>query len=403
MEDVTSKDVMVDKENKSKKGFLFIANGRVVPREQELSLEPVKTGSFEAPCMYAANELGYKLYMGINRVYADKLKGVDYDITFYNQHIYRNILNLKDIWIGYKNLCRFLEEHPDVDVIHCNTPIGGVLGRICGKKYGRKVIYMAHGFHFYKGAPLLNRTLFKFIERGMAHKTDCLITINQEDYEAAKKFKLNKGGQVYKVNGVGIDIQSFESITVDKTEKRRSLGLSDDAFIGIVVGDLNDNKNVGTIINALPDTPRNVHVLICGFGPNEHLLKQQTVKLGVSDRCHFLGFRTDVKELLLMSDVFLFASKREGLPRSTMEAMLAGLPCVVSRIRGNVDLIIDGEGGCLVSPLDDKGFAEAITRLKLDEDLRKRFGAFNQERIKFFDIEKVKQQMLEIYKAVIDN
>lgn len=381
-----------------KKGYLFISNGRVVPREQELSLEPVKTGSFEAPCMYAANELGYKLYMGINREYADQLKSVDYDITFYNQHIYRNIFNLRDIRIGYKNLCRFLEEHPDVDVIHCNTPIGGVLGRICGRKYGKKVIYMAHGFHFYKGAPLLNRTLFKFIEWWMAHKTDCLITINQEDYEAAKRFKLNKGGQVYKVNGVGIDTQSFESIIVDRTEKRRSLGLPDDAFIGIVVGDLNDNKNVGTILKALPNTPNNVHILICGFGPNERFLKEQTVKLGISERCHFLGFRSDVKELLLLSDVFLFASKREGLPRSTMEAMLAGLPCVVSKIRGNVDLIDDNKGGILVPPKDSSSFASALNKLASNQNLREEFGRYNQQKVKDFDIEIVKQQMIDIYK-----
>lgn len=386
-----------------RKGYLFIANGRVVPREQELSLDPVKTGSFEAPCMYAANELGFKLYMGINRDYADQLKGINYDITFYNQHIYRSIFNIKDISIGYKNLCRFLEEHPDIEIIHCNTPIGGVLGRICGKKYGKKVIYMAHGFHFYKGAPFLNRTLFKLIEKVMALKTDCLITINQEDYEAAQKFKLNKGGQVYKVNGVGIDTQSFESIIVDKTEKRRSLGLSDDAFIGIVVGDLNDNKNVGTIIMALPDTPSNVHILICGFGPNEQLLKQQAIKLGVSERCHFLGFRTDVKELLLVSDVFLFASKREGLPRSTMEAMLASLPCVVSKIRGNVDLIEDGKGGFLVSPTDARKFAEAINELASKPEERKQYGDYNRERINSFDIKIVEQQMLDIYKSVFEN
>ena len=384
-----------------KKGFLFIANGRVVPREQELSLEPVKTGSFEAPCMYAANELGYKLYMGINRDYADQLKGVDYDIAFYNQHIYRNIFNLKDIWIGYKNLCRFLEEHPDVEIIHCNTPIGGVLGRVCGHKYHKTVIYMAHGFHFYKGAPLLNRTLFKFIEKSMAHKTDCLITINQEDYEAALKFKLNKGGKVYKVKGVGIDVHSFDDIIVDKVEKRNSLGLPKDAFVGIVVGDLNDNKNVDTIIKAMPDTPASVHILICGFGPKEQSLKQQSVELGVSHRCHFLGYRTDVKELLSISDAFLFASKREGLPRSTMEAMLAGLPCVVSKIRGNVDLIEEGKGGFLVSPMDCKGYAEAITRLVNDAELRVKYGEYNQERIKEFDIEKVQRQMLEIYKEVI--
>lgn len=384
-----------------KKGLLYIANGRVVPKEQELSLEPVKTGSFEAPCMYAANELGVKLYMGINRYYADQLKSVDYDITFYNQHIYRNIFNLKDLWVGYKNLCYFLDEHPDVEVIHCNTPIGGVLGRICGKKYGKKVIYMAHGFHFYKGAPLLNRTLFKFIEKRMALKTDCLITINQEDYETAQKFKLNAGGKVYKVNGVGIGIHSFEGLNVDKKEKKVLIGVPEDAFLGIVVGDLNDNKNVVTLIKALPNTAPSVHYIICGFGPKEKELKALAKELSVVDRCHFLGYRSDVKELYLASDVFLFASKREGLPRSTMEAMLAGLPCVVSKIRGNVDLIDDNEGGILVPPMEDLLFAESINTLVNNPALCKQYGAYNQERIKQFDIEVVKQQMLEIYKEVL--
>jgi len=383
------------------KGYLFIANGRVVPREQELSLEPVRTGSFEAPCMYAANELGYKLYMGINRDYADQLKGVDYDITFYNQHIYRSIFGIRDIWIGYKNLCRFIESHPDVEVIHCNTPIGGVLGRVCGKKYHKKVIYMAHGFHFFQGAPLTNRTIFKFIEQQMAHKTDILITINQEDYEAAQKFKLAKGGKVYKVNGVGVDLHAFDSVGVDIKEKRKSVGLPDDAIVGIVVGDLNDNKNVETIVRALPLTSDNVHLLICGFGPLEQKLKQLAEDGKVSDRCHFLGFRTDVKELYKASDMFIFASQREGLPRSTMEAMLAGLPCVVSKIRGNVDLIDEGKGGLFFFPKDYNKLAEEINMLAGDERLREEYGRYNQERIKQYDIEVVKQQMLDIYKKLI--
>ena len=383
------------------KGYLFIANGRVVPREQELSLEPVRTGSFEAPCMYAANELGYKLYMGINRDYADQLKGVDYDITFYNQHIYRSIFGIRDIWIGYKNLCRFIESHSDVEVIHCNTPIGGVLGRICGKKYGKKVIYMAHGFHFYKGAPLLNRTLFKFIEKWMARKTDCLITINQEDYEAAQQFKLNKGGKVFKVNGVGVDLNSFEGITVNVKEKRDSLGLPEGAVVGIVVGDLNENKNVETIIRALPLADSNIHILICGFGPLEAALKKLAKDLDVDGRCHFLGFRTDVKELYLASDMFIFASQREGLPRSTMEAMLAGLPCVVSRIRGNIDLIDEYKGGSLFPPKDYQSLAKELTALTDDSSLRAKYGVYNKERIKDYDIEEVKKQMLDIYKEVI--
>ena len=259
---------------------------------------------------------------------------------------------------------------------------------------------MAHGFHFFQGAPLANRTIFKFIEQQMAHKTDVLITINQEDYESAQKFKLAKGGKVYKVNGVGVDLHAFDSVGVDIKEKRKSLGLPDDAIVGIVVGDLNDNKNVETIVRALPLTSDNVHLLICGFGPLEQKLKQLAEEGNVSERCHFLGFRTDVKELYKASDMFIFASQREGLPRSTMEAMLAGLPCVVSKIRGNVDLIDEGKGGFFFSPKDCKQLAEEINLLAGNEQLRIEYGHHNQERIKDYDIEVVRRQMLEIYKEI---
>lgn len=384
----------------NRKGFLYIANGRLVPKQQEDSLEPFRTTSFESPCMWAANQLGMKLYMGINRTYASELKGVDYDITFYNQHIYRNIFDIKEIKIGYDNLCCFLEAHPDISVVHCNTPIGGVLGRICGKKYGKKVIYMAHGFHFYKGAPLLNRTIFKFIEKWMAHKTDCLITINQEDYEAAQRFKLNKGGKVFKVNGVGVNLNSFNGVSVNVKEKRESLDLPENAVVGIVVGDLNNNKNVETIIRSLPLADGNIHIIICGFGPLESTLKKLAKDLGVDERCHFLGFRTDVKELYLASDIFIFASQREGLPRSTMEAMLAGLPCVVSKIRGNIDLIDENKGGSLFPPKDFDSLAKELTILANNPSLRVKYGTYNKERIKDYDIEVVKKQMLNIYQEV---
>ena len=383
------------------KGYLFISNGRVVPKEQEDSMEPVPVSSFEAPSIWAANQLGMKLYMGINRTYASQLKSKEYEVTFYNQHIYRNIFDVKSIFIGYKNLCHFLDEHQDIEVVHCNTPIGGVLGRICGKKYHKKVIYMAHGFHFYKGAPLLNRTVFKYIEKWMAHKTDCLITINQEDYEAAQKFKLNKGGKVYKVNGVGVDLNSFEGIHINVEAKRQSLGLPKDVIVGIVVGDLNKNKNVETIIRALSLVDENIHLLICGFGPLEPKLRELSQTVGVAERCHFLGYRTDMKELYLASDMFIFASQREGLPRSTMEAMLAGLPCVVSQIRGNVDLIIPQRGGMLIPFKDVDSYAGAMSTLALNPELRKIYGEFNKERIREFDINLVKQQMLEIYQEIL--
>lgn len=382
------------------KGYLFIANGRYVSLEQEKSLEPVRTSSFAEASLYAADHFGYRLYMGINRVYADRLKSEKYDIVYYNQHIYRKVFDIKNNWIAYRNLCYFLKSHPEIEVIHCNTPIGGVLGRICGKKYHKKVIYTAHGFHFYSGSPFLNRLLYKQIEKLLARKTDCLITINQEDYEAAMKFRLAKGGKVYKVNGVGIDLASFDSVKVDRIEKRKSLGIANDAIVGIVVGDLNENKNVETLIRALSYADKRIHLLICGFGPLEQKLKQIAGIGGVAERCHFLGFRTDVKELYLASDMFVFASQREGLPRSTMEAMLAGLPCVVSKIRGNVDLIEENRGGLLVPAKDVDSFAKAMTIMAQDPSMREHFGAHNKEHIKQYDMNVVKKQMIDIFKAL---
>lgn len=384
-----------------RKGYLFITNGRVVSRDQELSLAPVKTGSFEASAIYAAERLGFKLYMGINRDYAEQLKSVDYDITFYNQHIYRNIFGIKDIWIGYKKLCGFLETHPDVYVIHCNTPIGGLLGRICGHKYKKKVIYTAHGFHFFKGAPFANRTIFKWIEEWMAHYSDAIITINKEDFTAAKKFHYKKGGKAYYVPGVGVNTVVYDNVVVDKIAKFKEIGLAEDANVGIIVGDLNDNKNVKTLIKALPLTPSSFHVIICGFGPDEKLLKRLVDDKKLTDRVHFLGYRTDVKELYAISDLFLLASKREGLPRSTMEAMCMGLPCIVSKIRGNVDLIEEGHGGYLIDPLDFQGFAYAINRILEDKIHAKFLGEYNRVKIKEFDIKIVNQIMVKTFTEIL--
>lgn len=383
-----------------KKGYIFISNGRIVPMEQYQSKDPVKTGSFEGTAMYAAHEMGWKLYQGLNRQYADELKGVDYDITFYDQNIYRSIFDIRNNLKGYRNLCKMLTYHPDIEIIHCNTPIGGVIGRLCGKKFGKKVIYTVHGFHFYKGAPLVNRTIFKWIERWMARHTDVLITINKEDYEAAQKFTLKKGGRVVYVPGIGINSKVFDSVVVDKAAKKQGIGVPVDAHLCLGVGDLNDNKNVVTMIKAIAKSPATVHLALCGFGPLESQLRELSKSLNVEERVHFLGFRTDVSELYKASDFLFMASKREGLPRTTMEAMCAGLPCLCSNIRGNTDLIDDGKGGFLISPLDEDGFANAISKLISTPHMCKEMGVYNREKIKAFDIEIVRKAMCEIFRTI---
>ena len=172
-------------------GYVFLSNSSKPSEEKRRSRENVKISSVSRPCIEAALDLGYEVTLGTNRHKPEELS-CEFPIKFYDSHTYRSITAFGDNKIAYDNLCKVLDQG-DVEVIHCNTPVGGLVGRLAGKrKKIKKIIYTAHGFHFYKGAPLINRTVYKWAEQIMAHWTDVIITMNKEDFEAAKKFKLRK-------------------------------------------------------------------------------------------------------------------------------------------------------------------------------------------------------------------
>ncbi|MBO5232135.1 MAG: glycosyltransferase family 4 protein [Clostridia bacterium] len=329
-----------------------------------------------------------------------KIDEQEYGVFLRHADISRSPFSKSNI-TAYKQIVKLINDE-NIDYIHCNTPVGGLIGRLAGKKCKvKKVIYQAHGFHFYKGAPLFNRTVLKWAEKLMAHYTDAIITMNKEDYEAAKKFKLRGDGKVYLVHGVGIDLSLYENIEVDRAEKRAELGLKDTDVAFISMGDLIARKNYSVAIKALAKAGNeNAHYFICGRGPLENELKELAKTCGVENRVHFLGFRTDIKELLVAADAFLFTTLQEGLPRSMMEAMASGLPCIVSKIRGNVDLIIDGEGGFLCPPTSADVFAKAIDNFCNNFELREKMGAFNLDYVKKFDVSVVEKEIEKIYKEV---
>lgn len=385
------------------KGYLFISNSSKPTTEKSNSRKNIILGNVRKPCLQAANDMGYKIFLGVNRNNPEELKtDAVFDVHMYDSHTYRSIFKIRDNYTAYKNLVMLLKQN-DIEVIHCNTPIGGLVGRFAGRKMKvQKIIYTAHGFHFYKGAPLFNRTILKWAEKIMAHWTDAIITMNEEDYEAAKKFRLRNNGQVYKVHGVGIDLSEYNSIKIDKHKIRESLGLKDDDIVCISMGDLIKRKNYGTAISAIAKCKcTNVHYIICGTGPEQIALQKLAESLGVRDRIHFLGFRSDIKELLQASDIFLFTTLQEGLPRSLMEAMASGLPCIVSKIRGNVDLIDDGKGGYLCEANDSDSFAEKLLFLIENPNIRKIHSNSNLERIKDFDVKAIKHEIREIYNEVL--
>ena len=295
----------------------------------------------------------------------------------------------------YRRLKKLIDEG-EYAIVHCNTPVGGLLGRLCSRdarKRGTKVIYTAHGFHFFTGAPLKNWLLFYPVERMLARFTDLLITINGEDYKRASRFQ---AGKTALVNGVGVDLSRFEAL-VDRAAVRAGLGLAPEDPVLVCVGEHIERKNHETLLRAaalLPD----VQVLFCGVGEKQQELERLAGELKLSDRVQFLGFRRDVPQILGASDVFVFPSWQEGLPVSQMEAMAAGLPCVVSDVRGNADLIRPGEGGFLRKPSDFEGFADDIAQLIGDPALRESMGQRNRREIEKYSLEAVLGQMAELYR-----
>lgn len=307
----------------------------------------------------------------------------------------RKITNIREIinsLIQVRKLCM----QNEYTLLHCHSPIGSVIARLAAssarKQYGTRVIYTAHGFHFYKGAPKKNWIVFYPIEKMCSRLTDVLITINMEDYIFAMKHM--DAGRVEYIPGVGVDTDKFCLKDFDINKKKKSLGLKTNDIIILSVGELNSNKNHEVVVRAIAKLKNsNVHYFIAGKGEKEHFLTELAWNLGVN--LHLLGYRTDIIELLNVADVFVFPSFREGLSVALMEAMAAGLPCVVSEIRGNVDLI-DNQGGVFCNPEDVGDFYIGINKL-LDKEKRKRMGDHNRRVMNRFDVYHIMGMVSKIY------
>lgn len=363
--------------------------------------------TFATASIAASHSLNMEFYQAANWQNADPSQiekdEKAYDIKIKSVPISRNPLAKINL-TAYKQLIEFIKKEK-IDYIHCNTPTGGILGRLAGKKCNvKKVIYQAHGFHFYKGAPKKNWLIYYPIEKWLAHYTDALITINSEDFEfATARLKLRNNGRVYYVPGVGIDTTQYNRSATVREEKRSELALNENDVAVISMGDLIERKNYDTAIRAIAEANNPaLQYYICGKGPEEENLKALADNLGISEQIHFLGFRSDIKELLTVADIFLFTTKQEGLPRSMMEAMASGLPCVVSKIRGNTDLLESTVGGFLCETTDVLAYAEALNLLANDMALREVMGRNNLVAIQKFSTETVNEEVRKIYESELD-
>lgn len=356
---------------------------------------------FHYPFLEWFKNNGYEVHVASNG--EEELLHVDkkHNIPFERSPFKTN--NIK----AYKQLKKLIEAN-DYKLVHCHTPMGGAIARlasISARKRGLKVLYTAHGFHFYKGAPKKNWLIYYPVEKLLSRFTDVLITINEEDYELAnkKKFKAHK---VELVHGVGIDLKKFQPQTDQiKVELRNKYSYNPDDFILIYVGELSYRKHQDVLIKAIDKIVNqipNLKLLLVGDGDLFDTYQELIIKNNLSKNVELLGYRKDVPKLMLLSDIVVSSSRQEGLPVNVMEAMATSLPLIVSDCRGNKDLVKHMGNGLLVTKDDEGEYSKSILKLYNDRKLKERLSASSLQMISDFSLETIIDDMSIIYKSVLN-
>lgn len=359
---------------------------------------------FESGDVRIAKELGYSVYYASNfdnPIYTIPENYFESnDIKCYRTQITKSPIHLIKNWKAISKLRRIIDEE-NIDIIHCHNPMGGVVARLAAKmsKSHPYVIYTAHGLHFYKGAPFINWLLYYPVEKLLAHYTDMIIAINQEDYQFVKKhFTLKKGGMCEIIHGVGVDIHRFAPKPEIRKSKRKELEIPDDAFHIVTAAELNKNKNQRVIIEALSQIPNtNIYYSLCGKGRTALKLEKLIKKKNLEERVRIWGYRTDMDEILQTADLFAFPSIREGLGVAAIEALSCGVPLVVSDNRGTREYARNNLNSIVCNAKDIGAFRKAIERLAGKKDVAEDLKNNCRNSIRRFSREKTESIMRSVY------
>ena len=289
---------------------------------------------------------------------------------------YKGIIDLKRII-----------DNDSFDLIWTNEPVMSIATRLAARsarKKGTKVVYMVHGFHFFDGSSKGSWLIFYPIERIMAKFADYLITINKEDFNRGKAFGFK---DVFYVHGVGLDTKRFREASVDRSLKRKEIGIPNNVIMLLSVGELGTRKNHEVVIRALGELKdKDIHYAICGEGVLEDYLKNLCKELGIAENVHFLGYHRDIPEICKAADIYVFPSQREGLGIGALEGMASGLPLISSYVNGIRDYTEDGVTGYTIQPHNIEGYVMAIRKLADNTGDRARFGSHNMIAAQKFDV-----------------
>ena len=267
---------------------------------------------------------------------------------------------------GYHQLKEIIDRE-NFSLVECHTPMGGFMARLAARaarRRGTKVIYMAHGFHFWTGAPWFNWLFYYSVEKWLSRYADCLVTICEEDRARAVRNNF-RTAEIIKIDGIGVELERFKRIgDQERKELRRRFGFNENDFILIYVAEISHRKNqefLLQIVRSLKGKMADLKVLIIGRDSLHGKCQALAARLGLSDSVTFFGWRADVNQLLGLGDVYVSTSRQEGQGINLIEAMAVGLPVCASRIRGHCDVITDGENGYLATLGNIEEFAKSIS------------------------------------------
>lgn len=352
--------------------------------------------TFHIPYLKWFKEHGYEVHVASRGSSSVDYCDFKYDIPFVRSPIH--IENLK----AFRMLRKLINSN-EYDLIHCHTPIGGVLTRIAAASISNKnipVFYTAHGFHFYEGAPLYSWLLYYPIEKLLSFFTLSLITINKEDFNLANaRFNC----KVFKIHGIGIDESRFKLEETDKKTLRKKHGFSEDDFILIYIAEFISRKNHKFIIDACSDLSKEIDtlkVIFLGKGVLMEDMKQRVYHKCINNVFYFKGFQRKLEEYIRLSDVAISSSLQEGLGLGLAECMYCGLPVIATEDRGHRELVVQGENGYLFKQGDRDQFSRYVSELYLNVKKRLEMGRNAFQRSLKFSLAKTVKEMEDIYQEI---
>lgn len=356
--------------------------------------------AFHIPYLKWFKDQGYEVHVASKGNQDIEFCDKHFEIPFERFPIKRN--NLK----AYKKLKKIIDEN-DYKIIHCHTPVGGAIARLAARKArkrGTKVIYTAHGFHFYKGASLTNWIIYYPIEKIMAHFTDCLITINNEDYKIAKK-KL-KAKRIELVHGVGLNTERFdiEIKNEDKITIKKKYNIDNKDIIFTYIAELNKNKNQILLIKAIEKLKAiypNIKLILVGSYIKNGFYEEEIRKRDLEKEVILTGRNIqDVPVILSITNVYLASSIREGLPVNILEAMYMGLPIIATNNRGHRELIENGVNGYLVNNQNEEELVLKMEELIENKEKTKEFSNNSEIKIEKYLLNNVINEMKKNYEKI---